>query len=81
MEQINRGLFTELEEILGEIKIDFGGGCSFEKAYVMAWLIANYQLKSTVDIGVYRGRSLFPQALVPNNSWLDKMIMKPRNKR
>lgn len=51
------------KELLKEIQIDFGGGCSFEKAYIMAWLIANFKLKSTVDIGVYRGRSLFPQAI------------------
>jgi hypothetical protein len=29
----------------------------------MAWLISRYSLKTTLDIGVYRGRSLFPQAL------------------
>jgi glycosyltransferase involved in cell wall biosynthesis len=60
---IDRKLYTDLKELLSEIKIDFGGGCSLEKAYIMAWLIANFKLKSTVDIGVYRGRSLFPQAL------------------
>ena len=63
MDKIDRELYTALKELLSEIKIDFGGGCSLEKAYIMAWLIANLKLKSTVDIGVYRGRSLFPQAL------------------
>jgi len=63
MDKIDRKLYTDLKELLGEIKVDFGGGCSLEKAYIMAWLIANFKLKSTVDIGVYRGRSLFPQAL------------------
>ena len=60
---IDGKLYTDLKELLSEIKIDFGGGCSLEKAYIIAWLIANFKLKSTVDIGVYRGRSLFPQAL------------------
>jgi len=63
MERIVENLYNELKELLKEIQIDFGGGCSFEKAYIMAWLIANFKLKSTVDIGVYRGRSLFPQAI------------------
>ena len=63
MDKIDRKLYTDLKELLSEIKIDFGGGCSFEKAYIMAWLIANFKLKSTVDIGVYRGRSLFSQAI------------------
>lgn len=60
---IDRKLYTDLKELLSEIKVGFGGGCSLEKAYIMAWLIANFKLKSTVDIGVYTGRSLFPQAL------------------
>lgn len=63
MGKIDRKLYEDLKQLLSEIKIDFGGGCSLEKAYIMAWLIANLQLKSTIDIGVYRGRSLFPQAL------------------
>lgn len=63
MDKIDRKLYTDLKDLLSEIKIDFGGGCGFEKAYIMAWLIANFKLKSAVDIGVYRGRSLFSQAL------------------
>lgn len=63
MDKIDRKLYTDLKELLSEIKVDFYGGCSLEKAYIMAWLIANFKLKSTVDIGVYRGRSLFPQDL------------------
>jgi hypothetical protein len=63
MEKIDKKLYAELKELLNEIKADFGGGCSFEKGYMLAWLIANFNLRSTIDIGVYRGRSLFPQAL------------------
>lgn len=56
-------LYSSLSEVLEGIPIDLGGGCSLDKAYLMAWLIRRYDLKRTVDIGVYRGRSLLPQAL------------------
>lgn len=56
-------LYSDIEEMLDRIPIDLGGGCSVSKAYLFAWLIRRYDLKRTVDIGVYRGRSLFPQAL------------------
>src|SRR5688572_6839106 len=42
---------------------DIGGGASAGKAQVLAWLIARRDLQVTVDIGVYRGRSLLPQAV------------------
>lgn len=54
---------TELVRLLEEISIDFGGGCSTKKAYLMGYLIRRFRMKTTVDIGVYRGRSFFPQAL------------------
>jgi len=53
----------EVEQVLARIPIDFGGGCSVRKAYVMAWLIEHFKLERSLDIGVYRGRSLFPQAV------------------
>jgi hypothetical protein len=56
-------LRSEVAAVLALIPADFGGGCSVSKAYLMAWLIRKYDFKTTVDIGVYRGRSLFPQAL------------------
>ena len=56
-------LLGEIDRILTQLPIDFGGGCSVRKAYVMAWLIRRFRLTSTLDIGVYRGRSLFPQAI------------------
>src|SRR5437870_3270579 len=56
-------LYQEVERVLQRIPVDFGGGCSVRKAYRMAWLIERFQLKRTLDIGVYRGRSLFPQAI------------------
>ena len=56
-------LRRELSHLLTKIPIDFGGGCSVRKAHVMAWLISRFQLKQSLDIGVYRGRSLLPQSL------------------
>lgn len=56
-------LQQEIAHLLDHIPIDFGGGCSIRKAHLMAWLIRRFQLRTTVDIGVYRGRSLYPQAL------------------
>lgn len=56
-------MLDEVAVVLKQIPIDFGGGCSLHKASVMAWLIKNFKLKTSLDIGVYRGRSLFPQAV------------------
>lgn len=53
----------EIAALLAATPSDFGGGCSLEKAHVLAWLIRRGRLHSTCDIGVYRGRSLLPQAL------------------
>lgn len=52
-----------IRALLDEIPKDFGGGCSVEKAHVLAWLIQIGRVRSSLDIGVYRGRSFFPQAL------------------
>jgi hypothetical protein len=62
-ERYDSELYRDIAAILDRIPIDLGGGCSLTKAYMLAWLIRQYDLKETVDIGVYRGRSLFPQAL------------------
>jgi hypothetical protein len=58
-----KSLRTLTANLLQEIPIDFGGGCSVSKAYVMAYLIRRFGMQATLDIGVYRGRSLMPQAL------------------
>jgi hypothetical protein len=57
------GLLASVREFLSVIPADFGGGCSVAKAGLLASLIRHWNLRSTVDIGVYRGRSLFPQAI------------------
>jgi len=57
------GLNGKVRHVLNAIPIDFGGGCSRKKALLFAGIIHELQFKVTVDIGVYRGRSFFPQAL------------------
>ena len=57
------GLHTRIASMLDAIPADFGGGCSLSKACFLADLIRDEDLKITLDIGVYRGRSLFPQAM------------------
>ncbi len=56
-------LRTQIANLLAQIPMDFGGGCSASKAYVMASLIRERNIHASLDIGVYRGRSLLPQAL------------------
>jgi predicted O-methyltransferase YrrM len=56
-------LYAAVESALSRIPVDFGGGCPLPKAYALAWLIRATGTRSSVDIGVYRGRSLMPQAV------------------
>jgi Methyltransferase domain len=56
-------LRRQITDALSGIQIDFGGGSSASKGYLMAWLIRKFQIASSLDIGVYRGRSLVPQAI------------------
>jgi len=59
MDQLRR----QIHDAVSGIRIDFGGGCSVSKGYLMGWLIREYHITNSVDIGVYRGRSLVPQAV------------------
>lgn len=56
-------LWPIIASAMALIPVDFGGGCPVPKANVMAWLIRRFNMAATVEIGVYRGRSLFPQAI------------------
>jgi len=57
-------LVLEIVRVLGLlIPADFGGGCPLDKTIYMANLIIDHQMRRTVEIGVYRGRSFIPQAL------------------
>ncbi|MCK0206465.1 glycosyltransferase [Starkeya koreensis] len=53
----------KLADLLFSIPVDMGGGSALDKIYVMAGLAGRLGLKSYVEIGVYRGRSLLPMAL------------------
>jgi predicted O-methyltransferase YrrM len=46
-----------------ELPFDAGGTCSLDKKHALASLIATRGLRRSVEIGVYRGSSLLPQAL------------------
>ncbi len=56
-------LGNEIKRIHCLMPQDFGGGCSHKKALIMSLIISKFKLKNTADIGVYRGRSFFPQAI------------------
>lgn len=58
-----RLLLPAIRDALAEVPIDFGGGCSLSKAAVLAALCLGGRSRTSIDIGVYRGRSLLPQAL------------------
>jgi hypothetical protein len=63
-----RYLSPEMEELLIEsvhaIPLDSGGGSGSLKALILADLIIEHHVSTTVEIGVYRGRSLLPIALL-----------------
>lgn len=56
-------LHAAVQDVISQIPVDFGGGCPPKKAYAMAWLIRAERLRASLDIGIYRGRSLMPQAV------------------
>lgn len=51
-----------IEEVVASVPVDFGGGSGSGKALVLADLIARFGVTDTLEIGVYRGRSLLPVA-------------------
>lgn len=56
-------LSEKIKSIHSIIPQDFGGGCSHEKGLLMSLIISEFKLDKTADIGVYKGRSFFPQAI------------------
>lgn len=56
-------IINQIRKIYKYAPSDFGGGCSYQKALAMALFIKELNLQTSADIGVYRGRSLFPQAI------------------
>lgn len=55
-------LYNDLSKIVDQIPVDFGGGCPISKSLLMAKIALNNNLKTYVEIGVYRGRSFFPMS-------------------
>ena len=55
-------LFEYCQKVAKDIEGDFGGGSPTPKVFVMAYLASLDNLQSYLEIGVYRGRSLFPVA-------------------
>lgn len=60
-------MIEQIRKIYRQAPIDFGGGCSYEKALTMSAFIKEFNIDASADIGVYRGRSLFPQAIAHQN--------------
>ena len=61
--QWENSLFNRIKDIQSRSSLyDFGGGAPLSKCYIMAYLASFFKLKNYVEIGVYRGRSLFSVA-------------------
>lgn len=52
-----------IADAMADVPVDFGGGCPVVKGLLLASLIVDRKMTLAVEIGVYRGRSLVPQAL------------------
>ena len=55
-------IYEECLKVAREIEGDFGGGSPVPKTFIMSYLIQEQKLKSFVEVGIYKGRSLFPVA-------------------
>ena len=55
-------IYGECLKVSSEIEGDFGGGSPIPKTHLMAYLVQNQNLKKYVEVGIYKGRSLFPVA-------------------
>ena len=58
----NETIYEICRRVDAEIESDFGGGCPIEKMFLMAYLVQNQKLKTYAEIGIYKGKSLFPTA-------------------
>lgn len=59
-----KAFFWDYYDIYSHIDSDFGGGSPFFKTFLMAYLIKYQELKTFVEIGVYKGKCLLPLAYV-----------------
>lgn len=55
-------LFERVKRVSDQILSDVLGGSPLSKCYLMAYLAQRQGCKTYVEIGVYRGKSLFPVA-------------------
>lgn len=62
MNNKEENLFERVMQVQKAIASDDMGGSSLDKCFVMAYLAQRFALKSYVEIGVYRGKSLFSVA-------------------
>ena len=60
--QLENNLFNRIKDIQNQFSEDFGGGSPLSKCYIMAYLASSFKLENYVEIGVYKGRSLFSVA-------------------
>ncbi|MBW9173896.1 class I SAM-dependent methyltransferase [Clostridium estertheticum] len=61
--QEENNLFNRIINIQNQVSSDFGGGSPLSECYIMAYLASSLKFKNYVEIGVYKGRSLFSVAL------------------
>ena len=55
---------ARLTEIVRDVPVDFGGGCSAAKALALGDLMVEFDVRDAIEIGVYRGRCLVALAEV-----------------
>lgn len=60
--KLNYTIYEACKKVEHEIKGDFGGGSPTPKTFLMSYIAQNQKIKNFVEIGIYRGRSLFSTA-------------------
>ncbi len=58
----NNTIYEACKITNSDIRSDTGGGSSLEKVFLLSYLVQNQNLKSFIEIGVYKGKSFFPIA-------------------
>jgi predicted O-methyltransferase YrrM len=59
---VDRATTSLLSSVIDSVPVDVGGGSGLPKARTFAALVHKYALRTYLEIGVYRGRSLLPVA-------------------
>lgn len=57
--EAEKTIYEICKKVDKEISSDFGGGSPVSKTFLMSYLASNQKLKTYVEIGVYKGKSLF----------------------